>query len=151
MSFYASSIPHLCVAGFLDSQISWRQVAGDGDAEFLRWQPALFAERQPRKPHYKNPQATRELTCCIKTLFTQCGCRFPHNLTWRLQGFFPLGVCLGIDVTSDVVEGEEKVVLVVELCRKLDLHLQTQGREKDPASSACIAWAGLSNPILTSS
>lgn len=151
MSLYASSIPHLCVAGFLDSQISRRQVAGDGDAELLRWQPALFEERQPRKSHYKDAQATRELPCCIKNLLRRCGCRFPHNLTWRLQGFFPLGICLGIDVTSDVVEGEEKVVLVVNLCRKLDLHLQTQGREKDPASSTCIVWAGLPHWIPTSS
>lgn len=71
-------------------------------------------------------------------MYTRCSCRFPHNLTWRLQGFFPLGVCLGIDVTGDVVEGEEKVVLVVKLRRKLDLHLQTQGCEKDPASSARV-------------
>lgn len=51
----------------------------------------------------------------------------PPNLTRRLQGFFPLGVCLGVDVTCDVVEGEEKVVLVVKLRRKLDLHLRTRG------------------------
>lgn len=66
---------------------------------------------------------------------------FPHSLTWRLQGFFSFGVCLGIDVTSNVVEGEEKVVLVVKLRRKLNLHLQTQEREKDPAGSACSVGA----------
>lgn len=37
-----------------------------------------------------------------------------------------------------MVKGEEKVVLVVKLRRKLDLHLQAQGREKDPASSTRI-------------
>lgn len=49
-----------------------------------------------------------------------------HRLTWRLQGFSPLGVRLRVDVTGDVVKGEEKVVLFVKLSRKLNLHLGTE-------------------------
>lgn len=68
----------------------------------------------------------------------------PPNLTRRLQGFFPLGVCLGVDVTCDVVEGEEKVVLVVKLRRKLDLHLRTQwvggGVKRTPGLAAHASY-----------
>lgn len=42
---------HLGVAGFLDAQVSRRQVAGDRDAELLRRQATFFEERQPRIPH----------------------------------------------------------------------------------------------------
>lgn len=45
--------PHLGVAGLLDSQVSRRQVTGDGDVELLRRQATFFEERQPRISHYK--------------------------------------------------------------------------------------------------
>lgn len=49
-----------------------------------------------------------------------------RQTTWCLQGFFPLSIRLSIDVTGDVVKGEKKVVLFMELSRKLNLHLGTQ-------------------------
>lgn len=49
-----------------------------------------------------------------------------HQLTWGLQGFFPFGICLGVDVAGDVVKGEKKVVLFMKLSRKLNLRLGTQ-------------------------
>lgn len=50
--------------------------------------------------------------------------------TWSLQGLFPLDVGLGVDVAGDVVEGEEEVVLLVQLDGKLNLHLQTRGAQR---------------------
>lgn len=50
---------------------------------------------------------------------------FSKRLTWGLQRLFPLGIGLGVDVTGDVVEGEEKVVLFVKLRGQLDLRLRT--------------------------
>lgn len=46
------------------------------------------------------------------------------SCTWSFQSLLLLGARLGVDVTGDVVEGEEEVVLLVQVCGKLDLHLE---------------------------
>lgn len=44
---------YLGVAGFLDSQVSRRQVARDWDVKLLGRQAPFFEQRQPRIPHWK--------------------------------------------------------------------------------------------------
>lgn len=44
---------YLGVAGFLDSQVSRRQVARDWDVKLLGRQAPFFEQRQPRVPHWK--------------------------------------------------------------------------------------------------
>lgn len=68
------------------------------------------------------PQNTLLHSKCVTKLHFQ----MDHQLTWGLQGFFPLSICLRVDVTGDVVKGEKKVVLFMKLSRKLNLHLGTQ-------------------------
>lgn len=48
------------------------------------------------------------------------------SLTGGLQRLFPLRISFCIDVTGDVVKGEEEVVLFMQLGRKLNLYLDTK-------------------------
>jgi len=71
--------------------------------------------------------------------------------TWSLQGLFPLDVGLGVDVAGDVVEGEEEVVLLVQLDGKLNLHLQTRGSKVRRQDGQIDGIDKTDGPVLASS
>lgn len=121
----------LYLAGvLLTAEVSSRKAGAHRDVVFIGDHSPVLQQREPGVTHWKKkqwkqvrPQSARTDKMNWHThrslIFTAA-----QRLTLGLDEVPLLGAGLAVAVTADVIEGEEQMVLLVQLSRKLDLILK---------------------------